>query len=1074
MCRRDPAKSGGIAKASWIALIVVGACAAFPEPVVAKTYAGKNVVRAQSPSAYIRLSRGGAIVGRLFSHEPFYILSHDSIQGKAVWGYADGADYKGCGWIGKGRLFHSFDSADARGKAQRCGAPPPFGEPGQSYNRLPRVREYHRIARANWRTWYTGKPHMCRFQLGSKRLCANYTAVSDGGVYGVVNGAGGSTGFLCRGNEIADGDMRLRYVVKRRDGDNWAGVVKVKGHRWAFVELTNAELSAIRNQDSCNARLSEKQVSASVQSASLGASCTSDDSCDLEEHCGPSGYCEECDDDECGDDPCTGSEPDSDPECGWGCSGGCGQAGGNWYTALSTGAAFGPYYSFWRDGHGLGSARQFLADVDGDGRDDAIVYFVSGDWYVSLSEGTRFGNYSLWMSGHGIGSTNQFLADVNGDGRADAVVFFGSGGLAGNWYVATSTGTSFGPYYGQWMSGHGIGSTSQFLGDVNGDGKADAVVFFVSGSLGGNWYVALSTGGSFGPYYGQWMSGHGIGSSKQFLGDVNGDGKADAAVFFGSGGLAGNWYTALSTGGSFGPYYGQWMSGHGIGSSNQFIADVNGDGKADAVVFFGSSGLAGNWYVALSNGGAFGPYYGQWMSGHGIGSTSQLLGNVDGDCAGKADAVVFFGVGEAAGDLAEPIPPPTCTGQTSGIERVSVASGGGQVLANFEHPSISSDGGFVAFVSDAPFVAGDAGGFDTFVHDRETHTTERISVASGGHQGTGDPDDFNVGTPSISATGRYVAFVSVAADLVPGDTNGQRDVFVRDRQAGTTERVSIRTDGGQATSASFGSSSPSISSDGRYVAFASSATDLISGDTNGMSDIFVRDRVAGTTERVNVATGGAQAAGGHSLDPAISSDGRFVAFESTAYNLVSGGTGLRSAVLVRDRQAGTTELVSVPLQSGDGSRGAYFPTISADGRYVAFHSDASHLVDGDANGVSDAFVRDRALGQMQRVSVPAGGESNGGSSQAKISADGRFVAFSSFATNLVPSDTNGFEDIFLFDRQTGTIERVSTTASGDPANSSSELASISGDGALIAFVSGASNLVANDSNGVRDIFVRRR
>src|SRR4051794_1659284 len=239
-------------------------------------------------------------------------------------------------------------------------------------------------------------------------------------------------------------------------------------------------------------------------------------------------------------------------------------------------------------------------------------------------------------------------------------------------------------------------------------------------------------------------------------------------------------------------------------------------------------------------------------------------------------------------------------------------------------------------------------------------STERVSVGPGGRQADGDSF-----FPSISADGRFVAFYSYATNLVPGDTNGQLDGFVRDRLKGTTERVSVGPGGRQGDGPS---SLPSISGDGRFVTFRSGATNLVSGDTNGRTDVFVRDRLKGTTERVSVSSSGAQ--GDDDSDWAsISSDGRFVAFMSAATNLVKGDTNracdeegtCSPDVFVRDRLKGTTERVSVSSSGKQTSSGSfsYFPSISGDGRFVAFGSDATNLVPGDTNREGDIFVRDR-------------------------------------------------------------------------------------------------------------------
>src|SRR5437660_1328853 len=248
-------------------------------------------------------------------------------------------------------------------------------------------------------------------------------------------------------------------------------------------------------------------------------------------------------------------------------------------------------------------------------------------------------------------------------------------------------------------------------------------------------------------------------------------------------------------------------------------------------------------------------------------------------------------------------------------------------------------------------------------------TTVRVSVASGGTEG----DDASLGS-ALSADGRFVAFDSAATDLVAGDTNGASDVFVHDRQTGTTERVSVASDGTQANNVS---SYPALSADGRFVAFQSDATNLVAGDTNGATDVFVHDRQTGATERVSVASGGGtqgnRNSGGFFAFPALSADGRLVAFQSDATNLVARDTNGATDVFVHDRQTGTTERVSVASGGSQGNGFSAGPVLSADGRFVAFHSTATNLVAGDTNGATDVFVHDRQTGTTERVSVASGG-----------------------------------------------------------------------------------------------------
>jgi len=347
--------------------------------------------------------------------------------------------------------------------------------------------------------------------------------------------------------------------------------------------------------------------------------------------------------------------------------------------------------------------------------------------------------------------------------------------------------------------------------------------------------------------------------------------------------------------------------------------------------------------------------------------------------------------------------------------------------------------------------------------------TTRVSVALDGTQANDHSVD-----PSMSADGRYVAFESKASNLVSGDTNGEQDIFVHDRQTGQTTRVSVASDGTQARSGTiYGSLSPSISADGRYVAFHSYATNLVSGDTNLSSDVFVHDRQTGQTTRVSVASDGTQA-NNVSADPSISADGRYVAFVSFADNLVSGDTGYVD-VFVHDRQTGQTTRVSVATGGGQANGNSYGPSISADGRYVAFESDATNLVSGDTNFSTDVFVHDRQTGQTTRVSVASDGtQANGQSSKPSISADGRYVAFMSFADNLVSMYPGPAPRIYVHDRQTGQTTLVSVASDGTPADFGAFYPSISADGRYVAFRSNASNLVSGDTNGTWDVFVHDR
>jgi len=399
--------------------------------------------------------------------------------------------------------------------------------------------------------------------------------------------------------------------------------------------------------------------------------------------------------------------------------------------------------------------------------------------------------------------------------------------------------------------------------------------------------------------------------------------------------------------------------------------------------------------------------------------------------------------------------------------RVSVASDGEQGNDYSGAPSISADGRYVAFGSYASnLVSGDTNDTaDVFVHDRQTGQTSRVSVASDGGQGY-------VGSnfPSISADGRYVVFYT-SAPLVGDDTNSKYDVFIHDRQTGQTSRVSVASDGSQGTNHS---RDPSISADGRYVAFGSNASNLVGDDTNGKYDVFIHDRQMGQTSRVSVASDGEQG-NFDSYFPSISADGRYVAFESYASNLVGDDTNGKYDVFIHDRQTGQTSRVSVASDGSQGNNHSRDPSISADGRYVAFRSDASNLVGDDTNPEYDVFIHDRQTGQTSCVSVASDGEQgNDYSGEPSISADGRYVAFKSKASNLVGDDTNDWDDVFIHDRQTGQTSRVSVTSDGGQGNNQSDSPSISADGRYVAFESYARNLVGDDTNDTADVFVHER
>ena len=378
---------------------------------------------------------------------------------------------------------------------------------------------------------------------------------------------------------------------------------------------------------------------------------------------------------------------------------------------------------------------------------------------------------------------------------------------------------------------------------------------------------------------------------------------------------------------------------------------------------------------------------------------------------------------------------------------------------------ISSDARFVAFMSDAWNLVPNDGNrrTDIFLHDMETGSTIRVSVDSSG--GEANLDSYY---PSISGDGMLVAFQSYASNLVAGDTN-DADIFVHDLVSGATEIVSVDSSGVQGNSSS---AYPAISADARVVAFGSGSTNLVPGDTNQKFDIFVHDLVTGATERVSIDSGGVEA-NGDSRSPAISSDGQVIAFLSDATNLVAGDTNGVTDVFVHDRGTGVTERVNVDSAGLQADYWSGSLDVSDDGRIVAFDSAATNLVAGDTNQRSDVFVHDRQTGVTERVSVDSNGaEANGSSGQPSLSADGQVVAFNSGASNLTSGDTNGTTDVFEHYRATGITELVSISDLGVEGNALSSAPRLSGDGQTVSFVSSASNLVPNDGNGQEDVFVR--
>jgi Tol biopolymer transport system component len=501
-----------------------------------------------------------------------------------------------------------------------------------------------------------------------------------------------------------------------------------------------------------------------------------------------------------------------------------------------------------------------------------------------------------------------------------------------------------------------------------------------------------------------------------------------------------------------------------------------------------------------------------------IGCDKGPTGNAQVGFAAAAGTTYYFQIGGAVGG--------TLVFGLSSIQtmtRANISSQGEESNQPAYGHGVSADGRYVVFYSWGSSLGkppGCAGSCSViYLRDRSSGATTPVvalpratDTAPAYAPNSGGPDLWE---PNLSADGRYLAFNS-DAPLVPEDTNDTHDVYVADRATGHLERVSVAADGAQAETPpsnvnrrspdrQAGSRHATISADGRFVLFTSDADNLVRGDTNDDEDVFVRDRVAGTTERVSIGPNGAQMArAAAEYGAALSPDGRFAVYRGALSHALAElpppypHTGDQTAqIYVRDRLLGTTTLASPSIDGGLGNGDSYFPSVSDDGRFVTFVSEASNLVAGDTNaegcgaagaGVQcgfDYFTFDRLAGVMARDSVSSSGDQQrfatddtgltqgfgGGPPRVSMSGDGRLVAFNSFADNLVPGDENGQQDVFVHDRLTGATICISMSWAGAPADGFSEAPTISRDGSMVAFASEATNLVPGDTNQTRDVFV---
>ncbi len=383
---------------------------------------------------------------------------------------------------------------------------------------------------------------------------------------------------------------------------------------------------------------------------------------------------------------------------------------------------------------------------------------------------------------------------------------------------------------------------------------------------------------------------------------------------------------------------------------------------------------------------------------------------------------------------------------TGAIERVSLAGAGVEFARDARATAVSDDGRYIAFNTAARLLPALDGNFlwDQYIYDRTTGT---VSISSLGNGNVSGDNTLRFNEGDISDDARYSAFVSRSSNLVPGDTNNARDIFVRDNLTGTVTRASVTSTGGQIATAS---EDVDLAGNGGHVVFMNRSNGVVPGDVGNRRDIFLYDLGAATTEKISVSTAGVHG-DRHSTDGSVSDDGRFVVFTSAARNLVAGDTNARNDIFVRDRFLGTTERVSVSSAGVEGNGHSGFADISNDGRYIVFESDADNLVAGDTNGLRDVFLHDRTTGVTTRINVPgnddAGIEDTAAAFTPQISDDGRYITFVSGSQILTPGETGTNADVFIYDT-TGTFG-----AGGDGENFELSLTYTNGSGAAVTGMS---------------------
>jgi Tol biopolymer transport system component len=408
-----------------------------------------------------------------------------------------------------------------------------------------------------------------------------------------------------------------------------------------------------------------------------------------------------------------------------------------------------------------------------------------------------------------------------------------------------------------------------------------------------------------------------------------------------------------------------------------------------------------------------------------------------------------------------PVLLPTPASPRSHITRINLPPGVAVDSLGPDFPSIDDACETIAFAS--------AG--EVYTLGIGQHAFNHVSVSY-----TGGSANQRSGIPRISRDGSRLAFDSAASNLVPGGQNRHDQVFLATLGTGEILRVSQATDGAQANNANIAyDGTIAMSRDGRFVVFSSYASNLVQQDSNGKVDVFLHDVERRTTVRVSESADGREG-DGNSVQPSISSDGITIAFASEATNLVADDQNGVKDVFVHDRARGTTERVTRGWTGSEANGASDFAAVDGSGRFVAFASSATNLVPEDRNGVRDVFLFDTYAGRTDRISASDSGEGGDADSDTPvIDANGSRVAFVSRASNLVAGDRNEVADIFLYDRPRKSLVRLTMSPDRDEANDESGAwgIDISGNGRCVVFGSFASNLVGGDDNQRTDLFLAR-